>query len=1407
MRNLSFYLSIFLFCLILAPQLSIAQSNTPPFQCPEPNFTNQGGDLYGSCNDILDGERDFLPIDDLAISQMTLSGGLIDTNLFLLNTENNTISSQTSTQIASEVSANVGFQDLNFGRFVKQGIFNTKPNADQGVVIGPNNNDGVPSLCPKAGIGDTLVMNFFRSDGQFDCDALPTALPFGSGDNTGMVWSTIVADFNKDGLDDLFINYLPGGGYRIFSFENVNSTDFTGEMTLSAEESGLFLIDATAGDFDGDGQLEIAGVQDNGGTVQLVVLELIFDGDGNVTGFMAPILIDNAQINMEFGIEPGKTIGITSGDFDPTDPFLDELVIAATLNTELSEVAATMVAFQLNLADSCTPGTTCANGDACTCITNLTQDRVNILTPDIGITRPSTPIRLKTKKLLTGPDTAVLGINAPLFNFTPMGGSFQGITFINISVLNFPCSGPNPPAATCQGPTPNPLDFSLISHQEFVNDAALNEVACLHDVAIGNFDPDGDNNPDLMVAALIADSDFIECSNIIVLGGGGSGSNPRVAFYEIGETALTQTSIVQVTGFTNGQELPVVDNVTSYMNLEAGDLQGRSLLLGDPTKVVVNNHLQPSVVIKSPPMHVTTLPPPAGSDNNVNPSDNTVIGNIITAFPNLFNAEFGINTTAGQTFNQNSTTGYTLSTQEGTETSVSYTIPDENSGASAKFSTTADQIHQNSVSNKYNSYMELMQGQPLGQRFDDEMMSVQNRQNIWSYPILGPNGVECAKCGTGTASSCPGTAGCPVGDGPVVVHISAPDMITVAVGSTVNLEWYQPPEVPGNVLTYPWTLAQLEQQFPGFLPLSDVTPEIEITGTTDSPISVNWTVSNSNSTAYDSSVEHSFDTSLSLSANTDFFPGFGVDASADLQYNSSNSFSTLFESENTGSLTVGFTINKNSVPNASMVQYPFRYYIFGQSPVPGTVQEQTFSANSFPVTGPLFLGFEANPASSSEQSPAGPWWFDTYQNNNPDIALNLPAQWDWITDEGEPDDPKQFRFIKNSDTSGLFYFMKSFFAIPAEGGKTSCPSSIPGSGAFDFGPQQTIFTNGENVLLCLRVYNLSLSDFPAGSQPKVRIYRRQWDHNTGNFDLGSGSILVDEINLPQIPKAGASSFGDQDSSDAPNWLYAGTVLNTDGISSEGDTYWKFWAVTWIENSNGTLVEELSNLGLDSIPPTNINTHNSVSSETFSNNVGLYNQVFKITKASLNNENPPPGGGETPPPTPLPSPDPGPIPLSARGLGDPIFIQSLNANPRDVVPGDRAQLDLIVNNFDIFPHNVLLLYYDKDPELGGQLFDMELLPKVPAQDTFRVKTSYLPRSCGGHSLFIKMFADDGSSDIAIANITRDCTQVSISEAVYDSGTSQLIVKGTAQGIVRGSDLKLFGSNNFNSPLAVLSEEDL
>jgi len=177
--------------------------------------------------------------------------------------------------------------------------------------------------------------------------------------------------------------------------------------------------------------------------------------------------------------------------------------------------------------------------------------------------------------------------------------------------------------------------------------------------------------------------------------------------------------------------------------------------------------------------------------------------------------------------------------------------------------------------------------------------------------------------------------------------------------------------------------------------------------------------------------------------------------------------------------------------------------------------------------------------------------------------------------------------------------------------------------------------------------------------------------------------------------------------------------------------------------------------MTAIPPINPISHLNALVEPFSNNVGVYNQVFVVTEFE-----------ESVGVFPMYTDDPGGIPqTTTNGLGDPIFIQVLNALPGEVVPGDRSELNLIVNNFDGIPHSVILLYYDGDPDAGGSLFDMEIVPRVPSEDTFRVKNTSIPRSCGTHTIFVKMFGNDGSSDIAIANVSRKCASITITEAVY------------------------------------------
>ena len=52
-------------------------------------------------------------------------------------------------------------------------------------------------------------------------------------------------------------------------------------------------------------------------------------------------------------------------------------------------------------------------------------------------------------------------------------------------------------------------------------------------------------------------------------------------------------------------------NRTKYYGLPivAGDIQGRSFIVGEPVKVVIQKTAQPSVIAAMPPMHVDFIPP------------------------------------------------------------------------------------------------------------------------------------------------------------------------------------------------------------------------------------------------------------------------------------------------------------------------------------------------------------------------------------------------------------------------------------------------------------------------------------------------------------------------------------------------------------------------------------------------------------------------------------------------------------------------------------------------------------------------------------------------------------------------------------------------------------------------------
>ena len=101
-------------------------------------------------------------------------------------------------------------------------------------------------------------------------------------------------------------------------------------------------------------------------------------------------------------------------------------------------------------------------------------------------------------------------------------------------------------------------------------------------------------------------------------------------------------------GVSNTPILPGVPGAfTAAIAIAAGDVAGRSMLLGPPNKLTINQHQQPEVVLAAPPMHVDRITPDGSSPA-------TAFN--VTAAPNGFTSSYQ---TAQTNQDQSSSTGTT----------------------------------------------------------------------------------------------------------------------------------------------------------------------------------------------------------------------------------------------------------------------------------------------------------------------------------------------------------------------------------------------------------------------------------------------------------------------------------------------------------------------------------------------------------------------------------------------------------------------------------------------------------------------------------------------------------------------------------------------------------------------------
>jgi hypothetical protein len=322
--------------------------------------------------------------------------------------------------------------------------------------------------------------------------------------------------------------------------------------------------------------------------------------------------------------------------------------------------------------------------------------------------------------------------------------------------------------------------------------------------------------------------------------------------------------------------------------------------------------------------------------------------------------------------------------------------------------------------------------------------------NVYYYPVLG--------CETASAGECWGATS----NEPMYVQFSVPDQVRYSSVDGLNQDWYQPVHEPGNILSYPWSLAQLQGQFTEQVnPLTGAATCMAI-GTSTQSYSTQWTTGQSQDSS--SGATNSFSNEFSMSSSI----GAGVKGvdSADLNFSfdvaGSTSLNTLNESTTSMSTSKSISVNVPQFGDAGKYSdYAFGAYIFGLKNTQNPASEDACTAGQTPDkdnctavtdpdtgkpidvagTGPLFVGFLADPISSVNPNNTSlgcsgndSWWQTIY--TKPDVALNHPGRWNWNKAQ------RLATFVKANSTNIIeddyFYLMKGFFI--AKKGNTTGPN-------------------------------------------------------------------------------------------------------------------------------------------------------------------------------------------------------------------------------------------------------------------------------------------------------------------------------------------------------------------------------
>ncbi len=810
-------------------------------------------------------------------------------------------------------------------------------------------------------------------------------------------------------------------------------------------------------------------------------------------------------------------------------------------------------------------------------------------------------------------------------------------------------------------------------------------VACVHDMAVGNFNRqikiDDKQQYDPRLNFAVAGTDCKSTAKVQVF--------TVDSIVDPKEGAKVTYTSPQTLSFSPG---PVPSD--TVFRIAAGDLQGRSIPVGPPEKLTITSHFQPDTILGVPPMHVDWIPP-AGEE------EPRILN--VSVFPDTFNTRYDFAQTTGTQASRQSTTSYTSAYKAFTELKKSWGIPILGS-VTTTLKAAAQNKHENTVANTYNTNKGQSFSLTARTVFDDLVAATESRLNIYTYPVLG----QCVDQ--------PGAQPldhCPAGKAPLHIQFSSPDNVYyLSLVRGQALEWYQPVHEPGQIFSYPGSLAQLQADQPQ-QPTENGGTESSLQllspgnilwdSQSTQQVSITWTQGAGRNVSSSTVNTNSFDSSLTFAGES---KASGFAGTAGFEYNTSKATSTLNESVDTYSESAGVLLSRgiSGGPSTSTnYLYQGQAFIFGQKSPLGTIHNNIPQNTDVKAQGFLSVGYAANPLSTAPIR-SGNFWRNAYEE--PDVALNHPQRWlqngqhvqfncpiGFTSSFDRPCTPRAQAPTPANVAVALFYQMKGLFVTP---------------GTTTDGPTTARATQGDTVTLRTRVYNYSLANMPADAQVRVQFYAQPWNATRGRFfsqpgnsDAFAPAVFIGEAELDPIPAfcGGAPPNPQEDpctKSDAPrNWVFAQTRWDTSTVAANTD--WVFWVVVWMER-NGQKVAEIQDHGLTAIPDSPLHSLADVPIETYSNNLGFYNQVFHV----------------------------GP---RAGALQTPARSRHLKSRWENLPKGGALRVDQLLTlrashhamGTDL--DNVMVLFYDGDPEQEGQLFDMEFNPHIEAKRNFVTRVPY------------------------------------------------------------------------------------